>query len=285
MFWPEDGLTKGDLLEYYRRRASGMVPYLAGRPLTVVRYPDGIDGESWFQKDIGDDLPEWMRRATLGDWEDNDVHHAVAEEPAALVVLAQLGAIEIHAGPCDVDDLDHPSELVFDLDPPAELQHRDTRRAARRLHALLEDELGLTTFVKTTGSKGFHVHVPLARRDDVESVRRFAKNVATLLTERHPRDLTVEHRKSKRGDRVFIDWLRNHPAQTSVAPYSVRGKRGAPVATPLAWDELSGGVAPDRYTMKNLQRRLSQREDPWSGRQDVSQDLRTAARRLAETEA
>lgn len=277
--WPDDDLTKGDLLDYYERVADLLLPHVAGRPLTLFRAPDGIDDESWYQKDAAGAVPDWVRTARLEGWEEDDVRHAVADEPATLVLLAQLAAIELHAGPCPVDDLDHPAELVLDLDPPGR-RDDDVRWAARRVRALLEDELGLATFVKASGSKGFHVHVPLDGTADVDTTRRTARTVAELLARRHPERLTVEQRKRKRTGRVFVDWLRNHPTQTAVAPYSVRARPGAPVAVPLEWDELSRGVDPDAHTIRSVFRRLGQRDDPWTALDEHRQGLDGVADRL-----
>lgn len=279
LLWPQAGVTKADLVDVVLRLADHQLPHVAGRPATLVRCPDGVEDDCWYQKAAGNGLPGWVRTATLDDWEEDGPDHVVVDEPATMAALAQLGVVELHVGPCPVDDLDHPAEVVFDLDPPGRADNA-VRAATRRVRDLLEDELGLTTFVKASGSKGFHVHVPLDGSADVETARGFTRSVAELLAARHPRDLTVEQRKAKRGDRVFVDWLRNHPTQTSVAPYSPRRSPGAPVAVPLAWDELSDGVAPDVHDTSSVMRRLAQRDDPWVGMRDAAQPLAEAVERL-----
>lgn len=279
--WPQAGVTKAKLVDTVLQLAEHQLPHVRGRPATLVRCPDGVDDDCWFQKAAGDGIPDWVLTSALPGWEDDGPDHVVVEEPATLAVLAQLGVVELHVGPCPVDDLDHPAEVVFDLDPPG---RADTavRAAARRVRDLLEDDLALTTFVKASGSKGFHVHVPLDGSADVETAREFSRSVAELLAERHPEDLTAAQRKAKRDGRVFVDWLRNHPAQTAVAPYSPRRLPHAPVAAPLDWSELSDGVAPDQHTTSSVVRRLAQRDDPWSGLRQASQSLADAADRLAQ---
>ena len=279
--WPDDGVTKGDLVDHWVRIAPHVLPHVRGRPLTLVRAPDGIDGQRWYQKDAGSGLPDHVRTARLAGVEEGEVDHVVADDAATLAALAQLAAVELHVGPCRVDDLDHPVELVLDLDPP-DRRDAEVRRATRLVHGLLADELGLPCAVKATGSSGFHVHVPLDGSDDVDAVRSFAEDVARLLADRHPDDLTVAARTEDRGGRIYVDWLRNHPAQTAVVPYSPRALTGAPVAVPLAWDELSEGVAPDQFGMRSVFRRLGQREDPWDGLRDAAVSLSEAADRLAE---
>lgn len=281
VLWPEAGVTKADLMDHWERVGGHVLDRIRGRPLTLYRCPDGIDDDCWFHKDAGAAVPGWVRTATLGAHERDDIAHVVAEEPATLVVLAQLASVEVHVGPCPVDDLDHPAELVFDLDPPDGEHAGEARRAARRLRSLLEEDLGLTTFVKASGSKGFHVHVPLDGSDGLQAVRGLARDVAEEIAERHPDDLTVAQRRERREGRIFVDWLRNHPAQTVVAPYSVRDRPGATVAVPLAWDELSRGVMPDRHTVASVPRRLGQRDDPWAGMEGAAQSVHAAVRTLA----
>lgn len=283
LLWADAGVTKQDLFDAVTRLAEHQLPHVAGRPATLVRCPDGIAEQCWFQKDVGDGLPAWVRTAVLEDWEESGAAHPVVDDTPTAGALAQLGTVELHVGPCPVDDLDHPAELVFDLDP-AGRDDPAARAATRRVGALLEDELGLATGVKATGSKGFHVHVPLDGSADVDTVRGFARDVARLLARRHPDDLTIEQRKQQRRGRVFVDWLRNHPTQTAVAPYSPRRLPGAPVAVPLTWDELSSGVAPDQHSLSSVFRRLGQRDDPWAGLRSRAQPLDDATTRLAELE-
>lgn len=279
--WPEAGITKLDLVDMVTRLAEHQLPHVAVRPATLVRCPDGVAGECWFQKNAGRGVPDWVRTEQLAGWQEGGPHHVVVEGAATVAAMAQLGVVELHVGPCPVGDLDHPLEVVFDLDPP-ERQDSRVRAATRRVRSLLEDELGLRTTVKASGSKGFHVHVPLDGSADVETARGFSRDVAELLAERHPDSLTAQQRKAKRQGRIFVDWLRNHPTQTSVAPYSPRRLPGAPIAAPLDWDELTDGVAPDQHTASSIFRRLGQRDDPWATMRDLAQPLDDAVERLAE---
>ena len=254
------GITKGRLVEYYRRIADTMVPHLAGRPVSMHRFPDGIDGKRFYQKQVPDYFPGWIRVERV-EKEGGTVDHAVCDDAATLVYLANQACITPHVWLSRVGRLDHPDRMVFDLDPSNGDAAR-VRRAARAMRDTLE-ELGLVPFLTTTGSRGFHVVVPLSREDDFDSVRGFARDLARLLAGRDPERLTVEQRKENRGDRVFLDYLRNGYAQTAVPPYAVRARPGAPVATPIGWDELSG-MEPRRYTIENLFQRLGQKQDPWA---------------------
>ncbi len=268
VLFPEAGITKGDLVEYYRKVADTMLPHLRGRPVSMHRFPDGIDGKRFFQKDAPDYFPDWIRFEEVAK-EGGTVRHVVCDDAATLVYLANQACITPHVWLSRVEHLERPDRLIFDLDPPEARSEpgsgedlRPVRRAARTVRDRLR-ELGLEPFLTTTGSRGFHVVVPLEPEAGFDEVRGFARTLAEDLAEREPDRLTVETRKEKRGDRVFLDYLRNGYAQTAVPPYAVRARPGAPVATPVEWDELDG-LDPRRYTVKNLFQRLGQKEDPWA---------------------
>lgn len=255
--------TKRDLIEYYRRVADTMLPYLAGRPLTLQRFPDGIAGEGFFQKEIPDYFPEWVARVTVPKT-GGSVTQVLCENAATLVYLAEQACITPHAWLSRADRPRHPDRLIFDLDPPDDGFER-VRAAAGLMRALLRD-LGLTSYAMTTGSRGLHVTVPLDRAADFDAVRGFAREVAAVLARRHPRDLTTEARLAKRHGRLYLDTTRNAYAQTGVAPYAVRARPGAPVATPLTWEELEErGLDARRYRLDNLFQRLDRRGDAWRG--------------------
>lgn len=291
VFFPaEDGkddLTKLDVARYYERVAEVMVPHLRDRPLTLHRYPDGIEEEGFYQKDAPDYFPDWIRTAEM-EKEDGTVEHVLCDDAATLLYLANQGCVTPHVWLSRADRPRHPDRLVFDLDPPAEKYGggeisdaalEELRWAARRLRDYL-DELGLESRPMTTGSRGFHVVVALDRSTDFAEVRPVARRVAESLADEHPDRLTVEQRKKKRGERVFVDWLRNGYAQLAVAPYALRARPGAPVATPLDWDEL-GDVQPRKYRLANLFRRLGQTEDPWADLpKTTGASLQEAASRL-----
>ena len=263
VLFPADGITKGDLIDYHERVAEHMLPHLRDRPVMLQRFPDGIGADGFYQKQASDHFPDWIRRARVRK-EGGHQDLVVVESTAALVYLADQATITLHGWLSRTDAIDAPDRLVFDLDPPGG-DFATVRGAARRVHDLL-DELDLPSFPMTTGSRGLHVVVPLDRSTGFDDVRTFARAAAKVLADRHPEDLTLEARKDKRGQRLYLDTTRNAYAQTTVVPYSVRARRGAPVATPIAWEELDrGSLTATAYGMGNLFRRLGQMEDPWAG--------------------
>jgi bifunctional non-homologous end joining protein LigD len=264
-----DGTTKGDLAGYYERVAPAMLPHLADRPLNLERYPDGLDGHRLWQQQAPDYFPGWIRRVSVPK-EGGTVDHVVARDAATLVYLAGQACITPHCWLSRADRLERPDRIVVDLDPGVE-DPDAVRRAALALGDLVR-EVGLEPFAMTTGSRGYHVVAPLQRRQDFDAVRKFSRALARIAAERDPEQLTVEQRKAKRGDRIFLDVNRNGYAQTTVAPYSVRARPNAPVATPLHWSELEDArTHPQRWTLKNLPERLERNGDPWA-------DIRSAAR-------
>jgi bifunctional non-homologous end joining protein LigD len=267
VLFPDPGITKGELAGYYRDMAGRMLPYLRDRPLVMERYPDGITGERIVQKNVPRYFPDWVTRTEVKK-QDGTLLQVVGDKPATLVYLANQACVEMHAFLSRIGALDRPDQLVFDLDPPDDQHFGQVRKLALELRELLEGELGLTAFVKTTGGRGLHVHVPLAARDDFDAVRQFARQVSEVLAAREPDLLTTQQRREGRGDRVYADVMRNAYAQTAVAPFSVRARPGAPVATPLAWDEVEDpGLTPRRFTLRTVGERLDKlgKSDPWAG--------------------
>jgi bifunctional non-homologous end joining protein LigD len=279
----KDGVvTKRDLVDYYRRIADVMVHHLRSRPLMLARYPDGIDGPNFYQKDVSDYFPEWIERVEVAK-QGGTVTHPVCDDAATLAYLAGQASITPHAWLSRADRLHHPDRLVVDLDPSGAdvaAEFEVVRSGARLIRDLL-DEVGLVPFVQTTGSRGLHVVAPLDRSADFDEVRGFARSLARLAAARDPDRLTTEHRKAKRGDRVFLDVMRNAYAQTAVPPYGVRPRPGAPVATPLEWRELADSrLGPQRYTVRNMFRRLGRRGDPWADIDGHARPLAAARERL-----
>lgn len=262
-FFPDVRITKGDIIDYYERIAEIMLPHLAGRPLTMHRYPDGLNGENFYQKKTPDYFPDWITRVDVPKrGEGGRQSQVVCDSKATLVYLANQACLTPHVWLSRQDALDHPDRVIFDLDPSGE-DFGPVRWTARRLRELLED-MGLPVFLMLTGSRGAHIVIPIKRGVDFDQARSFAQDVAETLAQRHPDDLTTAHRKQKRGNRLFIDTARNAYGQTAVAPYSVRARAGAPVATPLDWSELDNSeLTADRYSVRNLSRRLAQKDDPW----------------------
>jgi bifunctional non-homologous end joining protein LigD len=267
VLFPDDGITKGDLVEYYRGIAGRMLPLLRDRPVTMIRYPDGITAHAILQKNVPDYFPDWVTRAAVRK-QGGSLRHVICDKPATLVYLANQACIELHVFLSKLAAIDYPDQVIFDLDPPDDEHFGQVRRAARLLRGLLEDELGLTAFVKTTGGKGLHVHVPLNASGDFDAARHFARQVSDVLAAREPDLLTTEQRKDKRGRRIYADVMRNAYAQTAVAPYAVRARPGAPVAAPLNWEELDDDqLSPRRFTIATLPGRVAElagHNDPWA---------------------
>ena len=262
LYFPDDELSKGDLLDYYLRIGEVMVPYLEDRPLTMHRFPDGIQDDGFYQQERPDHFPDWVGAASLPRREGGELTHVVVGSTAELLVVANHGCVTPHVWLSRRDRPERPDTMVFDLDPSGD-DFDPVRDAARLLRDLLE-EVGLHPLVKTTGSSGLHVTVPLRPEEDFDVVREVAARIAELAVRRDPDHLTTEQRKDRRDGKVFVDVLRNAYGQHAVAPYAVRARPGAPVATPVDWDELGrSGFGPRRWTISNLFRRLGQRSDPW----------------------
>jgi len=278
-FFPETGMTKGDLLAYYRDVAETMLPHLAGRPLNLQRFPNGVGGHGFWQQGASDHFPDWVRTVTVERrGRGGTVDHVVCEDAATVVYLANLATVTFHAWTSTVEHLARPDLVILDLDPDPDQGLEVVRAAARAVRAAC-DELGLVSFVQTSGSRGYHVVMPLVPGPDVEVVRDFAAELAALVAARDPARLTVEWRKEKRHGRLLLDTARNGYAQTIVAPYSVRPRPEAPVATPIDWSELSR-VEPRGYTVANLRRRLARKPDPWAGMADRAAAFEPARARL-----
>jgi bifunctional non-homologous end joining protein LigD len=284
VFFPDEGLRKGDLVDYYRMVAPRMLPYLRERPVVMGRYPDGVTGEAIIQKNVSRHFPDWVKRVEvprLG--RGGAVCQVVCDRPETLIYLANQACIELHVLLSRAGALDRPDQLVFDLDPTADAEDAfdEARRCALDLRRLLEEDLGLTAYVKTTGGKGLHVHVPLRADEGFDPVREFAREVAELMVGRDPDLLTVQQRVDQRGKRLYLDLQRNGYAQMAVAPYSVRARPGAPVATPLHWAEAEDAdLNPRRFTMRTIGDRLATTQDPWAGMSRHRHGLTAARRRL-----
>jgi bifunctional non-homologous end joining protein LigD len=255
-----DAITKRDLAEHYARVAPAMLPLMRGRPVAMERFPDGLDGQRFYHKNVRS-VPDWVHTATVGK-KGGELTQVVCDNAATLVWMADQACITPHLWLSRVDRPEHPDQLIFDLDPP-EGRFGGARRTALTLRKLL-DELGLPSFPKTTGGKGIHVMVPLDRRADYGQVREFADDVGASLVKRDPKRLTMEFRKAGREGRLFVDLGRNAYAQHAVAPYAVRARDGAPVATPLHWSEVEDTrLRPERFTIRSVAARVDRGEDPW----------------------
>lgn len=284
VFFPDAGITKGDLVDYYHDIAETLLPHARGRPVSMHRLPDGIDGTDFYQKDVPDHFPHWITRVEV-EKDEGTLEHLIVDEAATLVFIADQGCITPHVWLSRKDRVREPDRMIFDFDPPgddAEAHFDEVVWAARGTRDLL-DEIGLVAFVQTSGSMGLHIHVPLRREHGFDEVRGVARGVAETLEERHPERLTTASRKARREGRLFIDVMRNAYAQTGVLPYAVRARPGAPVATPLEWRELErSDLSPRSYTIGNVMRRLGQRDDPWSGMGRRARSLDGPRERLEE---
>ncbi len=282
ILFPDSGISKGDLIHYYAAMAGSLLPHVRGRPLTLHRFPDGIGGDGFFQKAVPDHFPEWIPRVRVDLEEGGHQEQVVARNAATLVYLANQGSITPHVWLSRADALEKPDRIVFDLDP-AGTDFGPVRTAANLLRRLLTD-LGLTPHFMTTGSTGGHVWVPIRRGPTFDEARAFARAVVERLADAHPEDFTTEARKDRRGGRLYLDSGRNAYGQTATAPYAVRPLPGAPVATPLAWDELEApGLRSTSYDLHSVPRRLGQRPDPWKGMGRHGSSLSKAGKQLQET--
>lgn len=281
LLFPAAGLRKRDIVGYYRRIAPFALLHCRGRALTLRRYPDGIDQAGFFQKHAPRDLPSWIGRVCL-PMQHGTITQILADDVETLAWLANAGTIELHVALARAATPRQPDRIVFDLDPPdASSGDFAAIQAAARAVRALGEELGLFNAVQTSGSRGLHVVWPVTAGEDYERAHAFARDCAHLLAQRHPETLTAAQRKAARRGRVFIDYLRNAYGQTAVAPYSLRALPGAPLATPLDWHEaLAHDMHPQRYHVRNVFRRLGQRDCPWRGLDERAVALGPAIERL-----
>ncbi len=263
IFFPKSGYTKGDLIEYYERISEFMLPHIKDRMITMIRFPNGIDDKKFFQKDTPEYFPDWIETKCINKKDGGETHYVICNKQATLVYLANQACITPHIWLSKKDKPNKPDRLIFDLDPEKD-DFPSVKVAAKRTREMLEERLGLPTYIMTTGSRGLHIVVPLKRTRDFDEVRDFAQKTAELLEKENPDLLTTAARKNKREDKIFVDVGRNAFAQTGVAPYAVRPIEGAPVATPLDWEDLDEkNITPQSYNIKNIFQKLDKNGDPW----------------------
>src|SRR5207253_7743685 len=283
-FWPDEGITKGDLLDYYRRVAPVLVPHLRDRPFTLRRYPDGAYGKAFFQKDAPSHMPEWISRfraqvstrdkARTKKW----IEFPVVNDELALLWVVNMGCIDMNTWYSRIDKPERPDFVLFDLDPTPEVPWAQTVEVAVILKQLL-DQLGLDSFPKTSGGKGFHVLVPLDRRSTYEDTRSFAEVVAGAIARAHPKLATTQWSKARRRG-VLIDANQNGEGKTIASAYSVRPRPGAPVSTPLEWEEVDRDLDPARFTMTAVIDRVGELGDLYEGMLTTRQSLGKALAKL-----
>jgi bifunctional non-homologous end joining protein LigD len=281
VLYPEQGITKLELAEYYRTVADWILPQIADRPLVLVRCPEGRAKSCFYQKHPPPGSPDTLRRITIRE-KTKAEPYLIADDVAGLISLAQIGTLEIHAWGSRADKLEQPDRLIFDLDPDPTVAWSAVVQSAREVRAFLE-ELGLQSFVKLTGGKGVHLVVPIRRQHEWDEVKAFCKLVADSIVQAAPDRFTANISKAARPHKILIDYLRNGRGATAVVAYSTRSRPNAPVATPLAWEELSAQMRPDHYTIRNLPRRLSAlKRDPWADLAKIQQSLTPAMKALRE---
>jgi bifunctional non-homologous end joining protein LigD len=280
LFWPDEGITKGDLLSYYRDIGHVLVPHLRNRPFTMKRYPDGWQGKSFFQKDAPSHMPEWIRRApfpaSTRQGERRTIEYALVNDELALLWMVNMGCIDMHAWTSRADRPERPDWVLFDLDPSADTGFPETIEVARLVKETL-DLLELRSYPKTSGSRGIHILVPIVRRHGHEEAREFASIVAAAVARAAPELVTTEWTKAKRRG-VLIDANQNGPGRTTATVYSVRPRAGAPVSTPLTWDEVRPGLDPEMFTMDEVLDRVARHGDLFAGVLAGGQSLSAALR-------
>jgi bifunctional non-homologous end joining protein LigD len=279
LLFPDDGISKGELVSYYEMVAPIMVPHVRARPITMERYNQGIGAEGFFQKDVSKGFPKWLQRVEVPK-KGGTVHHPIVTDTRSLLWLANQNCITPHVWTSRAPNLHHPDICVFDLDPSRDDEPDVLRAAALALRDLLED-LNLPSWVKTSGSKGFHVVVPLDGKAGIGEVAGFAHRVGTMLVKLDAAHLTQEFSKADRGGRIFVDTGRNGYSATFAAPYAVRAKRGAPVSAPCRWEEIeSGAVEPRTFMLRTMAARIEEVGDLWSDLLQRRRSLKRAVGRL-----
>ncbi len=273
-YWPDDELTKGDALNYYRAVADVMLPYLAERPVTFRAYPNGINGPGFWRRDLPDNAPDWLMSVRYQpETREERIDVPLIDDEAALIWWADHAAIEVHQWLSLKDDLDRPDWAVFDLDPGKELEFEQILEAA----TLIRDDLteqGLKSFAKTSGASGMHVFVPLKAEAPFDDVRDWVHGVARRLAEKHPKLIAAASGGTHRGSVVTIDHAQNSVARNTAAPFTLRARPGATVSTPLSWDEVEKGkFRPDDFTLRTVPKRLKKQGDPWDGALNLRQKL------------
>lgn len=264
VLYPEQGLTKRDLAEFYHRISKWILPHIVERPLSLLRCPAGQSRACFFQRHAGTGTAEHLKPVVITE-EKARRRYLFLEDERGLLGLAQMGVLEIHPWGSRVGRLEAPDRMILDLDPGPGVAWSRLAEAARTARAVL-GELGLTSFVKTTGGKGLHVVVPLAPRASWDAVKEVSRAIAVEMARRFPREYTASLAKADRAGKIFVDYLRNARGATAVAAYSTRARAGASVSAPVGWSELGPGLRSDRYTVENLERRLhTLSKDPWEG--------------------
>jgi bifunctional non-homologous end joining protein LigD len=277
--FPEDGITKGELAAYYEAMAPVMLPHIEARPVTMERYPSGIDKKGFWQKDVSKGFPDWLERIEVPK-KDGIVHHPIITDTRSLLWVTNQNTVTQHVWGSRAPNLYYPDVCVFDLDPSNEDEPDVLRAVALALRDFLE-ELGLRSWVKTSGSKGFHILVALDGTAKMNEVARFAHAVGTALVKRDPERLTQEFAKADRGGRIYVDTGRNGYSATFAAAYTVRAKPGAPISAPCTWEEIERGeVGPRTFTLRTMHERIATKGDLWREMRTSGQSIKRAVEKV-----
>lgn len=262
LYWPDEGFTKGDLIDYYKTMAPYILPYLKNRPLSLLRNPNGIKGPAFFHKDAGDIAPAWMKTADiLAESTGKIVHYLVCNDVKSLLFIANLGCIEMNPWNSTTVKLNNPDYLILDIDPSDKNTFDQVIEVAQAIKEIL-DQLKITGYCKTSGASGMHVYIPCGRKYEYDTVRDFAKILATMVHEQLPASTTLERSLAKRKkNQIYVDYLQNSRGQTLASAYSVRPKPGATVSSPLDWKEVKKGLHPSHFTIKNIKQRADKKGD------------------------
>lgn len=277
LYWENEKISKGDLIEYYAKISRTILPYLKNRPLVMHRYPEGIHGEAFYQKEAGRHLPSFVETATL-QHTNKKVSYILVQNLNTLLYVANLGSIELHAFNASIQHLHKPDYLVVDLDP-LDISFQAVVETALAFHAILE-EIRVPHFCKTSGATGLHIYLPMHAAYDIDQIKQFAYLLATLVHHQLPSITSLERMPQKRKKRVYIDYLQNQKMLTMVSVYSVRARPGAPVSTPLSWKEVKRGLDPLDYTIKTVPGRIAKKGDLFKKILGKGVNLATALNRL-----
>lgn len=276
--FPKDNISKLELITYYARIAPRMLPFMKNHLISMHRFVENIHMQGFYQKDAGSYFPSWIKRINVAKENGDMVHYVLCNNAATLLYLANQLCITPHLWLSKAPKISYPDRMIFDFDPAGKAPLSLVRWAVVHMKELL-DQLKLPAFVMTTGSRGYHVVVPLKQVHTFDEVRAFAHGCASFLVEQYPDKLTLEMRKNKRGDKIFIDCLRNAFGATGVAPYAVRAKDGAPIAMPISWKDVSA-IKPQHFKIKNVFRLLAKRKDPWQGFERKAVSLKSFVKKL-----
>jgi len=280
VYWPKEGYTKGDVLEYYNSISKYLLPYLKDRPQSLKRNPNGILDKGFFHKDVGDKAPEWVEHVKLySESAKKDIDYIVCNDKATLFYLNNLGCIEINPWNSRLKHLDHPDYLVIDIDPADNSTFDEVIETARVVKAVL-DKAQAACYCKTSGATGLHVYIPLRAAYHYDQVRSFAEIIATLTQEQLPQSTTLERGLSKRNGRIYVDYLQNRRGQTLASVYSLRPVAQASISTPLEWKEVKPGLHPSQFNIQTIRKRVDKMGDLFNGVLKEKLNLRRALKNL-----